>query len=76
MKGATPVPGPIRIKGVERFAGSWKSLVGFGNMLTLCDVPEEDDWLKNGEHIHSRYRVAIPPIRLLPNTKPAVEGVR
>lgn len=37
MKGATPVPGPIRIKGNLAFPGKENSLVGFGKigMVTL-----------------------------------------
>lgn len=37
MKGATPVPGPTMMMGVEGSAGKWKEFVARGEM-NICNI--------------------------------------
>jgi hypothetical protein len=75
MNGAMPVPGPIKMSGVDQSDGSRNSEVGLGKILIfgIVDshvgdpesvVPCGYLWDKNGEQMVSKYRVATPPIRL------------
>ena len=70
-----PVPGPMRMSGVERFGGRRKSWVGFGKILTM-GLGDDDSLPRKDEQMHSRYRVASPPILRQLLESPGIDGVR
>ena len=82
MKGAMPVPGPMRIKGVDMLDGRRNSWLGFGKILTMGSfggAATVDAWLvllRKGEQMHSNRCVANPAILRPLLSSCDIEGVR